>query len=123
MHPNAEKEVQVMLPVLVDIGITHTVDTIRAISLQTVSQLASTAGASLKPSLGDLIPSLLESIGNSEHPKLTYLSNVCSTSTRAQEAVDDIRVNVAKGHHATETTTKVVPFPPSGIRRSIQIMH
>lgn len=93
---------------LLDIGITHTVDTVRAISLQTVSQLVSTAGILLKPSLVNLIPSLLETIGESENPKLSYLSNVCGAATETQEAIDNLRANVAKGHYASDTITKVL---------------
>lgn len=92
---------------LLDIGITHTVDTVRSISLQTVSQLVSTAGILLKPSLVNLIPSLLETIGESENPKLSYLSNVCGATTETQEAVDNLRANIAKGHYASDTITKV----------------
>lgn len=110
-HGNAGKEViQAILPVLLDIGITHPVDTVRSISLQTVSQLVSTAGILLKPSLVNLIPSLLETIGESENPKLSYLSNVCGATTETQEAIDNLRANVAKGHYASDTITKVL-FP------------
>lgn len=107
-HGNAGKEViQAILPVLLDIGIIHTVDTVRSISLQTVSQLVSAASVLLKPSLVNLIPSLLETIGESENPKLSYLSNVCGASAETQEAIDNVRANVAKGHYASDTITKV----------------
>lgn len=110
-HGNAGKEViQAILPVLLNIGIIHVVDTVRAISLQTVSQLVSTAGVLLKPSLVNLIPSLLETIGESENPKLSYLSNVCGATTETQEAIDNLRANVAKGHYASDTITKVLSF-------------
>lgn len=82
-------------------------DTVRAISLLTVSQLVSTAGVLLKPSLVNLIPSLLETIGESENPKLSYLSTVCGATTETQEAVDNLRANAAKGHYASDTITKV----------------
>lgn len=108
-HGNAGKEViQAILPVLLDIGIVHTVDIVRSISLQTVSQLVSTAGILLKPSLINLIPSLLETIGESENPKFSYLSNVCGAATETQEAIDNLRANVAKGHYASDTITKVL---------------
>jgi len=93
--------------VLLDIGIINTVDTVRAISLQTVSQLVSTAGVLLRPSLVNLIPSLLETIGESENPKFSYLSNMCGATTETQEVIDNIRANVAKGHYASDTITKV----------------
>ncbi|XP_018049516.1 PREDICTED: proteasome-associated protein ECM29 homolog [Atta colombica] len=110
-HGNAGKEViQAILPVLLDIGIAHVVDAVRSISLQTVSQLVSTAGILLKPSLVNLIPSLLETIGESENPKLSYLSNVCGATTETQEAIDNLRANVARSHYASDTITKCIQY-------------
>lgn len=68
----------------------------------------STAGALLKPSLVNLIQSLLETIGELENPKLSYLSNICGANAETQEAIDNIRANVAKGHYASDTITKVL---------------
>lgn len=119
-HGNAGKEViQAILPVLLDTGITHVVDTVRAISLQTVSQLVSTAGVLLKPSLVNLIPSLLETIGESENPKLSYLSNVCGATTETQEAIDNIRANVAKGHYASDTITKCIQYIDADVLKDL----
>ncbi|KAL6433433.1 hypothetical protein ACFW04_006522 [Cataglyphis niger] len=119
-HGNAGKEViQAILPVLLDIGITHTVDTVRSISLQTVSQLVSTAGILLKPSLVSLIPSLLETIGESENPKLSYLSNMCGATTETQEAIDNIRANVAKGHYASDTITKCIQYIDADVLKNL----
>lgn len=82
-------------------------DTVRAVSLQTVSQLVTSAGNLLKPALVNLIPALLSAIGESENPNLSYLSNAYGTTSEAQDAIDALRTSVAKGHHATETITKV----------------
>ncbi|KAL0121628.1 hypothetical protein PUN28_006856 [Cardiocondyla obscurior] len=119
-HGNAGKEViQAILPVLLDTGITHVVDTVRAISLQTVSQLVSTAGVLLKPSLVNLIPSLLETIGESENPKLSYLSNVLEATTETQEVIDNFRANVAKGHYASDTITKCIQYVDADVLKDL----
>ncbi|XP_012233833.1 proteasome adapter and scaffold protein ECM29 [Linepithema humile] len=119
-HGDAGKQViQAILPVLLDIGIIHTVDTVRAISLQTVSQLVSTAGVLLKPSIVNLIPSLLETIGESENPKLSYLSNVCGATTETQEAIDNLRASVAKGHHASDTITKCIQYIDADVLKDL----
>ncbi|XP_011685024.1 PREDICTED: proteasome-associated protein ECM29 homolog [Wasmannia auropunctata] len=119
-HGNAGKEViQAILPVLLDTGITHVVQTVRSISLQTVSQLVSTAGVLLKPSLVNLIPSLLETIGESENPKLSYLSNVCGATTETQEAVDNLRASVAKGHYASDTITKCIQYVDAAVLKEL----
>ena len=103
-----EEVIQAVLPVLLNIGIVHVVSTVRTVSLQTVSQLVSRAGSLLKPSLVTLIPALLTTIGESENPNLSYLSNVCGTAVEARDAIDTIRANAAKGHYSTETITKCI---------------
>ncbi|KAH0956005.1 hypothetical protein HN011_009526 [Eciton burchellii] len=119
-HGNAGREViQAILPVLLDIGIINTVDTVRAISLQTVSQLVSTAGVLLRPSLVNLIPSLLETIGESENPKFSYLSNICGATTETQEVIDNIRANVAKGHYASDTITKCIQYIDTDVLKDL----
>lgn len=92
---------------LLDIGAVNVVSSVRTVSLQTVSQLVSRAGTLLKPSLVTLIPALLSTIGESENPNLSYLSNVCGTMSEARDAIDTIRASAAKEHYATETMTKV----------------
>lgn len=61
----------------------------------------------MKPSFVNLIPSLLETIGESENPKLSYFSNVFG-ATETQEAIDNLRASAAKGHYASDTITKVL---------------
>lgn len=102
-----EEVLQAILPVLLDIGVVNVVSSVRTVSLQTVSQLVLRAGILLKPSLVILIPALLSTIGESENPNLSYLSNVCGTMSEARDAIDTIRAGAAKEHYATETMTKV----------------
>lgn len=97
---------QAILPVLLDVGITHNVSTVRAISLQAVSQLVTTAGTMLKPYLVTLIPALLTAT-DLESPKLNYMSNHYGAQAEVQEAIDSVRTSAAKSHYATETLTKV----------------
>lgn len=96
-----------MLPVLINIGIIHTVGLIRAVSLQTISQLVTAAGKLLKPSLESLIPALLTATGELESPKLTQLSTRYGANSEAQEVIDSVRASAAKSHYTTETMTKV----------------
>lgn len=103
---SGELVLQAILPVLLDVGITHHVPSVRAISLQTVSQLVTIAGSLLKPSLVTLIPALL-SATDMESPKLTYMSTMFGAQSEVQEAIDSVRASAAKSHHATETITKV----------------
>lgn len=79
----------------------------RIISLQTISQLVTSAGNLLKPALVNLIPALLSAIGESENPNLSYLSNAYGTTSEAQDAIDALRTSIARDHHAAETISKV----------------
>lgn len=114
-----ENLLQAILPPLLDIGILHTVDTVRAVSLQTVSQLVTSAGNLLKPALVNLIPALLSAIGESENPNLSYLSNAYGTTSEAQDAIDALRTSVAKGHHGTETISKCIQYIDAPILKDL----
>nr|XP_033335253.1 proteasome adapter and scaffold protein ECM29 [Megalopta genalis] len=108
-----EQTIQAILPVLLDTGITNSVDTVRSVSLQTVSQLVSKAGTLLKSSLATLIPAILTSIGEAENPNLSYLSIRHGSSSETQETIDNIRASAAKGHTSTDTLTKCVQYVDS----------
>lgn len=98
---------QAVLPVLIDVGISHNLSAVRTIALQTVSQLVTAAGSLLKPSLVNLIPALLNAAGELDSPGLNYFRNAYCTSQETQEAFDTKRASEAKSHYSTETITKV----------------
>lgn len=77
------------------------------ISLQTVSQLVTTAGSLLKPSLPILIPALLNSIGEIENTNLLYIRNATANSAEMQELIDNATAQQTKTHFSTDTMTKV----------------
>ncbi|XP_076278491.1 proteasome adapter and scaffold protein ECM29 [Lasioglossum baleicum] len=114
-----EETIQAILPVLLDIGITNVLDTVRSVSLHTVSQLVTKAGPLLKPSLVTLIPAILSSIGESENPSLSYLSIRHGSSSETQETIDSIRASAAKGHSATDTLTKCVQYVDAEILKAL----
>nr|CAD7446900.1 unnamed protein product [Timema bartmani] len=103
-----EKIVEAILPVLLGTGICSTVAEIRAISLQTVSQLVGVAGPLLRPHLPILIPALLEAAGELEQRSLSQLSVMYGAQTSTQEAIDAVRAAATKTHHTTKTVTECV---------------
>ncbi|XP_066149370.1 proteasome adapter and scaffold protein ECM29 [Euwallacea fornicatus] len=104
------KMIEVLLPILLNTGITHTVPEIRIISLQTVSELVDSAGQQIKPSLAKLIPALLQATGELESSKLAYLSTMMGAQTETQEVIDSARASIAKSHFATETVSKSLRY-------------
>ncbi|KAJ2947108.1 hypothetical protein O0L34_g16457 [Tuta absoluta] len=106
---DGKEVVSVILPVLLDSGITNVVKEVRAVSLLTVSKLVTAAGNSLKPFIAKLIPALLEAAGELESAKLSYLSNVV-TDSGTRELVDDMRANATRHHYTTDTVVKAMPL-------------
>ncbi|CAK1553468.1 unnamed protein product [Leptosia nina] len=101
--------VSVILPVLLDTGITNLVREVRSVSLQTVSKLVTAAGSSLTPFLGRLVPALLSAAGDLESAKLSYLSTALADSG-SRELLDDMRANATRQHYTTDTVVKCMPY-------------
>lgn len=99
-----------ILPIILDVGITHTVPEIRALSMKTLSDIVDSSGSLLTPYLSKLVPCLLKATGELEVPKLSYMSAQLSANAEAQEMVDSVRAEVAKQHHSTETLSKCVRY-------------
>ncbi|XP_037874946.1 proteasome adapter and scaffold protein ECM29 isoform X1 [Bombyx mori] len=101
--------VAIILPVLLDTGITNVVKEVRAVCLQTVSKLVASAGESLKPFLPKLIPALVGAAGELESAKLSYLSTALADSG-SRDVLDDMRASAAKQHYTTDTVVKCMPY-------------
>lgn len=99
----------VILPVLLDTGITNLVKEVRSVSLQTVSKLVTAAGDTLKPFLPRLIPALAGAAGELESARLSYLSTALA-DTATRDVLDDMRANAAKHHYTTDTVVKCMPY-------------
>lgn len=99
--------VEAILPPLLNTGIVSNVSEIRLISLQTLSELVTSAGKQLKPFLPKLIPALLQATGELESTRLSYLSTRLGAQSQAQDIVDSARASFAKSHFTTETVSKV----------------
>lgn len=98
------------MPVLLNVGITHTVAEIRSISMKTLSEFIDSSGSLLTPHLQVLVPCLLKATGELELPKLSYMSNQLGGNSEAQEMIDSARAEVAKQHHSTETLSKCIRY-------------
>ncbi|XP_026485739.2 proteasome-associated protein ECM29 homolog [Vanessa tameamea] len=101
--------VSVILPVLLDTGITNLVQEVRSVSLLTVSKLVTAAGSSLAPFLPRLVPALASAAGELESAKLSYLSTALADSG-SREMLDDMRASAARHHYTTDTIVKCMPY-------------
>ncbi|VVC92327.1 unnamed protein product [Leptidea sinapis] len=96
--------VAVILPVLLETGITNVVKEVRSVSL--------------KPFLGRLVPALVSATGELESAQLAHLSTMLADSA-ARHSLDELRARAATHHYTTDTTaprgtrwTSCGPGPP-----------
>ncbi|XP_049865676.1 proteasome adapter and scaffold protein ECM29 [Pectinophora gossypiella] len=115
---DGKEVVSVILPVLLETGITNLVKEVRSVSLLTVSRLVAAAGDTLKPFLSKLIPALVAAAGELESAKLSYMSTAL-TNSESRELLDDIRANATKHHFTTDTVVKCMPFVDIEIMREM----
>lgn len=99
-----------ILPFLLEVGVTHTVASIRQLSLKTVSEMIDSSGHLILPHLSALIPCLLRATGELDNSKLSMLSTMYSGQTGSQEVVDSVRAEAAKSHFTMETLIKCIKF-------------
>ncbi|CAH0699772.1 unnamed protein product [Spodoptera exigua] len=106
---DGKEVVSVILPVLLDTGITNLVKEVRSVSLQTVSKLVTAAGETLKPFLARLIPALAGAAGELESARLSYLATALA-DTSSRDLLDDMRASAARHHYTTDTVVKCMPY-------------
>ena len=99
-----------ILPFLLEVGVTHTVSTIRQLSLKTVSEMIDSSGQFIMPHLAALIPCLLKATGELDNSKLSQLSTMVSGQSGSQEVVDSVRAEAAKSHYTMETLVKCIKY-------------
>ncbi|XP_067931568.1 proteasome adapter and scaffold protein ECM29-like [Watersipora subatra] len=89
-----EQALSLILPVLLDEGITSTVAEVRTLSLDTLVLMSKNAGEFLKPHIHTLVPTMLESLSGLEPQSLNYLAQ--RVGEEAQEKLDKARVAASK---------------------------
>lgn len=99
-----------ILPIILDVGVTHTVVEIRSLSMKTLSEIIDSSGSILTPHLPVLVPCLLKATGELEVPKLSYMSAQLGGNADVQEMFDSVRAEVVKQHHSTETLAKCIRY-------------
>ncbi|XP_063216942.1 proteasome adapter and scaffold protein ECM29 isoform X2 [Bacillus rossius redtenbacheri] len=107
--------VRAVLPVLLDTGICNSVQEVRTLSLQLVSQLVGTTGSLLQPHLAQLVPALLEAAGELEPRAFGYLSAQLGAEREAQESLDQARATAATSHRTTDTVAKCVQYVDASV--------
>jgi len=94
---SGEEAIGCVLPILIEEGLLSRVDGVRGLALGVMIELAKEAGPALKPHVVDFLMILLEALSGLENPVLDYVANRLDPATRHQDALDDARMNAARG--------------------------
>ena len=107
---SSQETIQVILPPILDKGLSSTVNEVRAIALNTVVKITKSAGPLLKSHLPQLIPALLEATSEMESKEVSYISTRLANEAGVQEKLDLARIAAAKSSPMMECVNHVLQF-------------
>jgi len=97
----AEATLGLILPTLLEQGISHSSDEVRSLCTKQLLQLCKAAGPHMRPHVVQLVPALLETLSVLEDPALNYLQQHAESAGVAQSALESARVAAMRGSDAT----------------------
>ena len=97
----AEATLGLVLPMLLDRGISHASDDVRALCTKQLLQLCKAAGPHMRPHVVRLVPALLETLSVVEDPTLNYLQMHSESAGVSQGALEAARLSLMRGSDAT----------------------
>ncbi|VVC26099.1 Hypothetical protein CINCED_3A017518 [Cinara cedri] len=95
-----------LLPIILDKGLYHTESSIRAVSMDMISQLIVNCGEKLKGDLAKLIIALLKGADKVETPTLSMLSVMSGANPNTQEFIDSQRAASARSLSSSDVLSK-----------------
>ena len=106
----SEETVQVILPPILDKGLSSSVSEVRSMALNTVVKITKSAGPLLKAHIPQLIPALLEATSEMESKEVSYISTRLANDANVQEMLDSARIAAAKSSPMMECVNHVLQF-------------
>ncbi|TRY72263.1 hypothetical protein TCAL_11939 [Tigriopus californicus] len=110
-----EEAVKVVIPPLLEKGLTSSVSEVRSISIATIMKITKSAGVLLKPHLSILIPALLHATSELEGKELNYLSVRLANDVSVQEKLDMARIASAKSSPMMDCVNQVLQYVDTDI--------
>lgn len=110
-----EEAVKIVIPPLLEKGLTSLVSEVRSISITTIMKITKSAGVLLKPHLSILIPALLQATSELEGKELNYLSVRLANDVSVQEKLDMARIASAKSSPMMDCVNQVLQYVDTGI--------
>ncbi|XP_064476674.1 proteasome adapter and scaffold protein ECM29-like [Ornithodoros turicata] len=114
---SGEQAVAVILPCLVQTGLTNQVSEVREISLSTVVKISKSAGLLLRPHLPLLFVALLDALSELEPQVFSYLS--VRTSAENKDKLDAARVAACRSSPMMETINHCVQYVDEGVLQDL----
>lgn len=102
--------IQLILPPLLEKGLSSSVPEVRAIALNTVVKITKSAGPMLKSHLAQLIPALLEATSEMESKEVSYISTRLANEASVQEKLDSARIAAAKSSPMMDCCNHILQF-------------
>ena len=106
----SQATIQLILPPLLDKGLSSSVPEVRAIALNTVVKITKSAGPMLKSHLAQLIPALLEATSEMESKEVSYISTRLANEASVQEKLDAARIAAAKSSPMMDCVNYILQF-------------
>ncbi|KAK4005791.1 hypothetical protein OUZ56_010915 [Daphnia magna] len=107
---NSKRTVELLLPVLLQEGLTSGVEEVQAITLETLIKVVKSAGNLVGTHLAPLISALLEATQVAEGQSLNYLSVRLGNQLATQEKLDLARISAAKSSNLYETIQHCIQY-------------
>ncbi|XP_037090665.1 proteasome adapter and scaffold protein ECM29-like [Pollicipes pollicipes] len=106
----SQRAMALVLPALLETGLSSTVAEVRSVSLSTVMKLARTAGPQLRPHLRLLVPALLEALSTLESSAVRQVSVAFGQQADTQEVIDRGRLGITKDSAMFRTLTQCIQY-------------
>lgn len=108
---DAQEAVAVVLPILLEKGLSSQVKEVQALAIDTICKVAKAAGpAQLQPVLPQLVTAMLESLSSSEDARLNYIEQHAERMGLDQDRLEGVRVSASRASPMGETLDLCVKY-------------
>ena len=111
----AEKNIGILLPLVLDYVVNSSVKEVQTICLVTLVSITKYAGALVKPIIPDLIVALLNALSDLEPQELSKLSVMMEQDQLTQEKVESLRLDLSRSSPMMDTIKSCIEYVDTGV--------
>eukprot|EP00276_Gloeochaete_wittrockiana_P000859 CAMPEP_0184674414 /NCGR_PEP_ID=MMETSP0308-20130426/87221_1 /TAXON_ID=38269 /ORGANISM="Gloeochaete witrockiana, Strain SAG 46.84" /LENGTH=929 /DNA_ID=CAMNT_0027122009 /DNA_START=29 /DNA_END=2819 /DNA_ORIENTATION=- len=105
-----KKAVAIVLPFLVNKGITNPAEDVRKTAIATLQKIMTSAGPALREHIGDIVPVLLENMTSLEPAAMNYIQLNADKYDMNEEALESARISAATSGPLAKAVEQCVKF-------------